>query len=749
MPTPVYLTINEFPGTGAAAPTVVDFNFAGGYISPAHVKAEIFNPVTYLRTPVTVTDDNFVTDYRLSLSVVVPTGSVLRVYRDTPKDQPLVDFTNGARIAENNLDLVAQQAVFVSAESADQIAATQVADVLQAVDAAALSAAAAQAGAAEAAASAALSQAAAQEGASIAGGFALAAAASAAASSASAATSAATSAAAGAAVRADLASTASGNGSAMMVHAYAEAPAFLKTQSEINNGGVVSIHRFLSSAEIAAAKAESNAFDLATKFNAAVNSGARSFILPVGTYFVGSTIRQNQNGGAINFFGENKYSSKIKALTGMTTPIIWVGNSNGHGNYRAVFDNFAIEGSGLAGNHALILHEAGNTTVNNLRINDADTAIYAPGMIGSRIRDCEIESSAYAIRLTRCSIGTPSSVDDLIVTAGPLGLAPNINTIDGNWIAVCGSGIRVEGGLCHVTGNTFQSVGDGPTKNIVELDNANESFDYGSGPIVYGNWFESGTYRAQVSVESTRAAVVRNNFFSGSDNFSECGVLANNADQVIIEQNSFRGAYTATPTEGRTVNAPIYVYTAYSLHYKVRDNYITNPTGRPYFDGESGPNLEKELNVVASCSALGFRNIAAGSFVVGTTYTIQSVGTTDFTAIGAASNTVGVAFTATGVGSGSGTANRLHELTNGYQVTDLARVSTGCYRCITSGKFNIENPGLAMYAPTVIGTVAAFVRVSGQAPGHVELTFTDATGAPVDPDGFSLIVYAQPIGQGA
>lgn len=212
MADPVYLTINEFPGTGAAAPTVVDFNFAGGYISPAHVKAEIFNPVTYLRTPVTVTDDNFVTDYRLSLPVVVPTGSILRVYRDTPKDQPLVDFTNGARIAENNLDLVAQQAVFVAAESADQIEATQVADVLQAVEAAALSAAAAQTDAAASAASATLSQAAAQEGASIAGGFALSAASSAAESSASAAASAAEA----SAVRADLASTSAGKGGFMV-----------------------------------------------------------------------------------------------------------------------------------------------------------------------------------------------------------------------------------------------------------------------------------------------------------------------------------------------------------------------------------------------------------------------------------------------------------------------------------------------------------------------------------------------------
>lgn len=48
--------------------------------------------------------------------------------------------------------------------------------------------------------------------------------------------------------------------------------------------------------------------------------------------------------------------------------------------------------------------------------------------------------------------------------------------------------------------------------------------------------------------------------------------------------------------------------------------------------------------------------VTAGSFVAGLSYTIVSVGTTDFTAIGASANTVGVTFKATGVGTGTGTA---------------------------------------------------------------------------------------------
>lgn len=62
-------------------------------------------------------------------------------------------------------------------------------------------------------------------------------------------------------------------------------------------------------------------------------------------------------------------------------------------------------------------------------------------------------------------------------------------------------------------------------------------------------------------------------------------------------------------------------------------------------------------NTFPAYSGSGYNTaITAGSFVAGLSYTIVSVGTTDFTLIGAASNTVGVTFKSTGVGSGTGTA---------------------------------------------------------------------------------------------
>jgi len=65
----------------------------------------------------------------------------------------------------------------------------------------------------------------------------------------------------------------------------------------------------------------------------------------------------------------------------------------------------------------------------------------------------------------------------------------------------------------------------------------------------------------------------------------------------------------------------------------------------------------------------------AGSFVVGDTYTITTVGSTDFTLIGAASNTVGVSFTATGAGTGTGTAMSEPRIADSAGNTRLVRLT--------------------------------------------------------------------------
>jgi hypothetical protein len=74
------------------------------------------------------------------------------------------------------------------------------------------------------------------------------------------------------------------------------------------------------------------------------------------------------------------------------------------------------------------------------------------------------------------------------------------------------------------------------------------------------------------------------------------------------------------------------------------------------------------------------QTVNAGSFVVGRTYTIKTVGTTSFTSVGASSNTIGVRFTATGTGSGTGDA--YDETANEWVLridrpTEMSSISTG------------------------------------------------------------------------
>jgi hypothetical protein len=57
----------------------------------------------------------------VSITPPVPNGHTLTIYRDTPKDLPVADFLDGAIINETNLDFIAKQSVFVSAEMVDRL----------------------------------------------------------------------------------------------------------------------------------------------------------------------------------------------------------------------------------------------------------------------------------------------------------------------------------------------------------------------------------------------------------------------------------------------------------------------------------------------------------------------------------------------------------------------------------------------------------------------------------------------------
>lgn len=92
------------------------------------------------------------------------------------------------------------------------------------------------------------------------------------------------------------------------------------------------------------------------------------------------------------------------------------------------------------------------------------------------------------------------------------------------------------------------------------------------------------------------------------------------------------------------------------------------------------------VTCAASVPACGASAVSAGSFAIGSTYRIQTVGTTDFTLIGAANNTIGTAFVARGVGAGTGTAVGCEPMV--YNI-----VSTACNQPNAGACPNIVNPG--------------------------------------------------------
>jgi hypothetical protein len=57
---------------------------------------------------------------------------------------------------------------------------------------------------------------------------------------------------------------------------------------------------------------------------------------------------------------------------------------------------------------------------------------------------------------------------------------------------------------------------------------------------------------------------------------------------------------------------------------------------------------------ITAIGAWIYKTVPAGSFVVGTNYTVVTLGTTNYTLVGGI-NTIGTTFTATGVGAGTGT----------------------------------------------------------------------------------------------
>jgi hypothetical protein len=102
--------------------TVWNFSFSDGYLDRDYVKVQLLDKATGVVTQHPITEANFLGDFQLTLTPAFPTGSELTIYRDTPKDAPLVNFADTASLTEISLDTNARQAVHIAAESNDGLA---------------------------------------------------------------------------------------------------------------------------------------------------------------------------------------------------------------------------------------------------------------------------------------------------------------------------------------------------------------------------------------------------------------------------------------------------------------------------------------------------------------------------------------------------------------------------------------------------------------------------------------------------
>lgn len=104
---------------GDGVKTAWEINFASGYLSKAHVRAFTVSNTGVVQELYPLT---FIGPNTVQIIPAVPATSSLTIYRDTPKNAALVDYTDGSIINEPNLDTTARQSVFVSAEVSDRLA---------------------------------------------------------------------------------------------------------------------------------------------------------------------------------------------------------------------------------------------------------------------------------------------------------------------------------------------------------------------------------------------------------------------------------------------------------------------------------------------------------------------------------------------------------------------------------------------------------------------------------------------------
>jgi hypothetical protein len=188
----------------------------------------------------------------------------------------------------------------------------------------------------------------------------------------------------------------------------------------------------------------------------------------------------------------------------------------------------------------------------------------------------------------------------------------------------------------------------------------------------------------------------------------------------------------------------------------------TKQSRRQLYNGVKGSFISEEKNYKLLDYPAQILKTTAGNFVIGTTYKILFVGTTDFTAIGASSNAVGVEFTATGAGSSTttGTASSsivddgaqinldmpLPFVTNNLQAQRIAKIALLKSRQQVVLSFTVNLSGLKVkvgdtvnitnerlgYSDKVFEVIDYELIITGSGESAVKLTLIETAAAVYD-----------------
>lgn len=295
--------------------------------------------------------------------------------------------------------------------------------------------------------------------------------------------------------------------------------------------------------------------DTAAIQNAIDNSYTVFF--PVGTYKINATLYQNSNGGERNIIGANRMQSIILMDSSITNlPVLHLGNLNGHGNYRGCVQNIKIDGGNIDnGITGILWEEAGTSYTRDVCISRCDIGIKCVGCIHHFIDGNNyIHKCNYGIKF----LNTPQGSNNA-----------NCSVIKGCWfVGVKKQAIRMQScGMAEISNNTLQSVGvEGNDEHLIDVNLGTTSSHIGIGPVIYRNWIEGGYYKYAIYVHEVNNCRVESNFIAGSSpgsldlKMKEGGILlGTNVQKTIVRNNTIIQYFNREPSDGRKVNASIYV----------------------------------------------------------------------------------------------------------------------------------------------------------------------------------------------